>query len=257
MINIPKQYQVNRKIALKTILSGSMKPVEKKRLKDCLKGVQLTHQIQGESIPSFIDELHRYEVIMFFNVQLDNIKKAVLKGTGQLPGAVYEEITYEGYGPGKTAVIVECTTDNKNRTFSEIRNIFTKRNGTIGTTGCVSYMFKKKGFISILKSAIDEDKLMEIAIEAGADDIKTDDEKYFEILTDPENFDTVKEALEKQNIPLETAEITMLADTDVKIKDKKTAEQIFKFMEGLESHDDTKNVYSNFDIDEEIIKQLG
>ncbi|MBT3392900.1 MAG: YebC/PmpR family DNA-binding transcriptional regulator [Elusimicrobiaceae bacterium] len=191
------------------------------------------------------------------NMPIDNIKKAVLKGTGQLPGAVYEEITYEGYGPGKTAVIVECTTDNKNRTFSEIRNIFTKRNGTIGTTGCVSYMFKKKGFISILKSAIDEDKLMEIAIEAGADDIKTDDEKYFEILTDPENFDTVKEALEKQNIPLETAEITMLADTDVKIKDKKTAEQIFKFMEGLESHDDTKNVYSNFDIDEEIIKQLG
>ncbi len=191
------------------------------------------------------------------NMPADNIKKAVLKGTGQLPGATYEEITYEGYGPGKTAVIVECTTDNKKRTFSEIRHIFTKHGGNIGTTGCVSYMFNKKGFISIKKSAIDEEKLMELAINAGADDIKTEDNEYFEILTTPESFDAVKKSLENQNIELESAEVSMIADTDVEINDKKTAEQILKTMQELENHDDTKNVYSNFNIDEEIIKQLG
>jgi len=190
------------------------------------------------------------------NMPADNIKKAVLKGTGQLPGAIYEEITYEGYGPGKTAVIVECTTDNKNRTFSEIRHIFTKGGGSIGTTGCVGYMFKKKGYISISKSDTNEEDLMELAIDAGAEDVKTDATDYFEVITAVEDFDAVKSKLEEKNIPLQSAEITMIADNEVEVKDKKTAEQILKFMDALEDHDDTKNVYSNFDIDEEILKEL-
>lgn len=190
------------------------------------------------------------------NMPLENVKRAIMKGTGQLPGVSYEEITYEGYGPGSVAVIVECTTDNKNRTFSEIRKIFTSRGGNIGTTGSVSYMFKTKGVIIINKTAITEDELMNVALEAGADDVKTEGEVY-EVLTSFEGFDGVKKALDAKNIPTESAEISMIAETETAISDENVAASILKMIDELEDHDDTKNVYANYNIDDAILEKLG
>lgn len=191
------------------------------------------------------------------NMPLDNVKRAIMKGTGQLPGVTYEEITYEGYGPGSTAVIVECTTDNKNRTFSEVRKIFTSRGGSIGTTGCVSYMFKSKGVIVVDKEAIGEDELMDLALEAGAEDVRNDGSVY-EVITAPdESFETVKKAIEDKGITPESAELTMLPDTEVNITDEHVAESIMKMMDELDNHDDTKNVYSNYNIDDAIMEKIA
>ncbi len=190
------------------------------------------------------------------NMPLDNMKRAIMKGTGQLPGVSYEEITYEGYGPGSTAVIVECTTDNKNRTFAEIRKIFTSRGGSIGTSGCVSYMFKSKGVIVVNKDAIGEDDLMNLALEAGAEDVRTEGEAY-EVITAPDaTFEAVKKAIEAKGITPESAELTMLPDTEVNITDEHTAESLLNMMEELDDHDDTKNVYSNYNIPDDIMAKL-
>ncbi|MBQ7908157.1 MAG: YebC/PmpR family DNA-binding transcriptional regulator [Elusimicrobiaceae bacterium] len=190
------------------------------------------------------------------NMPSDNVKRAIMKGTGQLPGVSYEEITYEGYGPGSTAVIVECTTDNKNRTFAEIRKIFTSRGGSIGTSGCVSYMFKSKGVIVINKDAIGEEELMDLALEAGAEDVRTEGDVY-EVLTAPDaSFDEVKKAIEAKGITPESAELTKLPDTEVNISDEHTAESLMKMMDELDDHDDTKNVYSNYNIPDDIMAKL-
>ncbi|MBR3603956.1 MAG: YebC/PmpR family DNA-binding transcriptional regulator [Elusimicrobiaceae bacterium] len=190
------------------------------------------------------------------NMPSDNVKRAIMKGTGQLPGVSYEEITYEGYGPGSTAVIVECTTDNKNRTFAEIRKIFTSRGGSIGTSGCVSYMFKSKGVIVINKDAIGEEELMDLALEAGAEDVRTEGDVY-EVLTAPDaSFDEVKKAIEAKGITPESAELTKLPDTEVNINDEHTAESLMKMMDELDDHDDTKNVYSNYNIPDDIMAKL-
>ncbi len=190
------------------------------------------------------------------NMPSDNVKRAIMKGTGQLPGVSYEEITYEGYGPGSTAVIVECTTDNKNRTFAEIRKIFTSRGGSIGTSGCVSYMFKNKGVIMVAKDAISEDDLMNLALEAGAEDVRTEGESY-EVITAPDaTFEAVKKAIEDKGITPESAELTMLPDTEVNITDEHVAESLLKMMEELDDHDDTKNVYSNYNIPDDIMAKL-
>ncbi len=190
------------------------------------------------------------------NMPMENMKRAIMKGTGQLPGVSYEEITYEGYGPGSTAVIVECTTDNKNRTFAEIRKIFTSRGGSIGTSGCVSYMFKSKGVIVIAKDAIGEDDLMNLALEAGAEDVRTEGEAY-EVITAPDNtFEEVKKAIEAKGITPESAEITMLPDTEVNITDEHMAESLLNMIEELDDHDDTKNVYSNYNIPDDIMAKL-
>ena len=190
------------------------------------------------------------------NMPLDNVKRAIMKGTGQLPGVSYEEITYEGYGPGSTAVIVECTTDNKNRTFAEIRKIFTSRGGSIGTSGCVSYMFKSKGVIVVAKDAIGEDDLMNLALEAGAEDVRSEGEAY-EVITAPDaTFDAVKKAIEDKGITPESAEITMLPDTEVNITDEHVAESLLNMIEELDDHDDTKNVYSNYNIPDDIMAKL-
>ncbi len=189
------------------------------------------------------------------NMPADNVKRAIMKGTGQLPGTIYEEITYEGYGPGSVAVIVECTTDNKNRTFAEIRKIFSDKGGSIGTTGCVSYMFSKKGLILIDKEAATEEDLMNIALEAGADDIKTDEEGY-EIYTAPENLDTVKAALEAKGIKPLSAEISMSAANEVAITDVETAGKILRMIEALDDHDDTKNVFTNHTIPDEVLEKI-
>ena len=190
------------------------------------------------------------------NMPSDNVKRAIMKGTGQLPGVSYEEITYEGYGPGSTAVIVECTTDNKNRTFAEIRKIFTSRGGSIGTSGCVSYMFKSKGVIVINKDAIGEEELMDLALEAGAEDVRNEGDVY-EVLTAPDaSFDEVKKAIEAKGITPESAELTKLPDTEVNITDEHTAESLMKMMDELDDHDDTKNVYSNYNIPDDIMAKL-
>ena len=189
------------------------------------------------------------------NMPAENVKRAIMKGTGQLPGTVYEEITYEGYGPNSVAVIVECTTDNKNRTFSEIRKIFQNHGGAIGTSGCVSYMFSKKGVILVSKEDATEETLMDVALEAGAEDIKTSAEG-FEVITAPETFEAVKAALEGKGIKLASAEITMLPSNEVEITDAEAASKIVRLIETLDEHDDTKEVYSNDKISEEVLAKI-
>jgi len=189
------------------------------------------------------------------NMPADNVKRAIMKGTGALEGVSYEEITYEGYGPGSIAIIVECTTDNKNRTFSEIRKIFTSRGGNIGSSGSVSYMFKKRGLIIVPKEGLSEDDVMNAALEAGADDVKTEGPSY-EILTAPENLYAVKTALEAKKIKAESANLTMLPDNEVTITDVNVASSIVKMMEELDDHDDTKDVYSNYNIPDEILEKI-
>ena len=189
------------------------------------------------------------------NMPLDNVKRAIARGTGQEPGVVYEELTYEGYGPAGTAVIVNCTTDSKNRTASEIRKLFDSHGGKLGGSGCVSYMFKQKGQIIINKEGKDEEELMNIALEAGAEDFKSDDGDVYEIITAPEDFEAVKKALEDKKIEMEQAEITMLADNNVEVGEDK-AEQVLKFMDALEDHDDVQTAYSNYSIADEILAKL-
>lgn len=189
------------------------------------------------------------------NMPAENVKRAIMKGTGQLPGTVYEEITYEGYGPNSVAVIVECTTDNKNRTFAEIRKIFQNHGGAIGTSGCVSYMFSKKGVILVSKEDASEETLMDVALEAGAEDIKTSAEG-FEVITAPETFDAVKTALEGKGIKLASAEITMVPSNEVEITDAEAASKIVRLIETLDEHDDTKEVYSNDKISDEVLAKI-
>ncbi|MCX7910548.1 MAG: YebC/PmpR family DNA-binding transcriptional regulator [Endomicrobia bacterium] len=188
------------------------------------------------------------------NMPQDNIKKAIMRGTGEIPGAVYEEVVYEGYGPGGVAVIVEATTDNKNRTTSEIRKIFNQYGGSLGETGCVSWNFEQKGYITISKQDANEDELMSIVLELGAEDFKTDDEDIYEIITSPQNFESIKQELQKR-YKLQQSEITMLPKTYVKLTGKE-AEQILHLMDALEEHDDVKNVYANFDIPKEIMEKV-
>lgn len=190
------------------------------------------------------------------NMPLDNVKRAIARGTGQEPGVVYEELTYEGYGPAGTAVIVNCTTDSKNRTASEIRKLFDSHGGKLGGSGCVAYMFKQKGQIIVNKETIGEDEIMNIALEAGAEDIKSEaNSSVYEIITLPEDFEAVKKALEEHKIATEQAEITMLADTKVDVGEDK-AEQVLNFMEALEDHDDVQTAYSNYNIAEDILEKL-
>ena len=189
------------------------------------------------------------------NMPQDNIKKAIQRGTGELPGAVYEEITYEGYGPAGVALIVETTTDNKNRTASEIRKIFSKHSGSMGETGCVGWMFSKKGLITIEKSAGDEDTIMTVALDSGADDFVAEDDVY-EIYTKTEDFNKVLESIKAKNIPVMESEISMVPQTYVKLEGE-NAEHMLKLLDELEEHDDVKNVFSNFDISKEDMEKYG
>lgn len=189
------------------------------------------------------------------NMPQDNIKKAIQRGTGELPGAVYEEITYEGYGPAGVALIVETTTDNKNRTASDIRKIFSKHSGSMGETGCVGWMFSKKGFIAIDKSAGDEDTIMTIALDAGAEDFIAEEDSY-EIYTTTNDFNSVLEAIKAKNIEVAESEISMVPQTYVKLEGE-NAEHMLKLLDELEEHDDVKNVFSNFDISKEDMEKYG
>ena len=181
----------------------------------------------------------------------ENIKRAIQKGTGELPGVSYEEITYEGYGPGGVAVIIECLTDNRNRTVSEIRNIFSKAGSNMGEAGCVSWMFHKKGYLVVNKTKANEDQLMTLALDAGAEDMQVEDENFV-ITTALSDFEKVKKALEDAAVPLDISELTMIPQTYVKL-DGKEAQQMLRLVDTLEDNDDVQNVYANFDIPDEIM----
>jgi len=189
------------------------------------------------------------------NMPKDNIERAIKKGTGELGGGVnYEEVVYEGYGPGGVAVLIEVMTDNRNRTVAEVRHILSKHGGNLGENGCVGWMFEKKGNIVVSKTAIAEDVLLEIAMEAGADDV-LDDGEFFEILSSPTLLETLHRAIEAQGIKIEQAQITMIPQNTVQLDESK-AEQMLKLMEKLEDNDDVQNVYANFDIDDTLMERL-
>jgi len=189
------------------------------------------------------------------NMPKDNIERAIKKGTGELGGVTYEEFVYEGYGPGGAAVLVEVMTDNKNRTTAEVRHVFAKGSGNLGEAGCVAWMFDKKGYLVVEKGAVDEERLMEIALDAGAEDIQ-EDEKEFEVITSLQAFEAVKQALEGAGITYQLAELTMYPQSTVEL-DTKNAEQMLRLMEQLEDLDDIQHVYANFDIPESVMEQLG
>jgi YebC/PmpR family DNA-binding regulatory protein len=180
------------------------------------------------------------------NMPKDNIERGIKKGTGDLEGVNYEDIKYEGYGPGGAAVLVEVLTDNRNRAVGEVRHLFSKHGGNLGENGCVAWMFEKKGYILVTKESSDEETLMEVALEAGAEDIKEQDDS-FEVITDPSDFEAVKKALEEGDIHYEVAEISMLPENETAV-DGKDAEKMVKLIDGLEDCDDVQNVYTNADI---------
>jgi YebC/PmpR family DNA-binding regulatory protein len=185
----------------------------------------------------------------------DNIERAIKKGTGELGGFQLEDVAYEGYGPGGVAIMVEALTDNRNRLVAEIRFLFSRHGGSLGEAGCVAWMFKKRGIIALEKSAIDEDRLIEIALDAGADDV-TSDADSFQVTTSPDRFGAVREAIEKAQVAIAHAEITMVPENTVPISGR-VAEQVLKLLEALEDHDDVQGVSANFDISEEEMAQLS
>ncbi|MFQ6082047.1 MAG: YebC/PmpR family DNA-binding transcriptional regulator [Candidatus Aminicenantia bacterium] len=189
------------------------------------------------------------------NMPAENIKRAIMKGTGELEGTQYEEVFYEGYGPGGVAIYVEAMTDNKNRTVAELRHIFSKYGGHLGEPGCVSWMFTRKGYIVVEKNNISEETILEIILESGAEDMR-DDGSNWEIFTSPENFEPVVGALGKNNINISTSSLAYVPQNYIKLQGKQ-AQQLLKLMEILEDHDDVQNVWANFDIDEEEISRFS
>jgi len=185
------------------------------------------------------------------NMPGENVDRAIKKGTGELPGVSYEEVVYEGYGPGGVAILVEALTDNKNRASSEVRNIFSKKGGSMAGSGSVSWIFKMKGYFLVDRGGVDEEKLMDIVLEKGAEDMKTEGNVY-EITCDPKGFEAVRKALEQHKVKIQTAEITKLPTSSVKVAGE-TAKQVLQLVELLEDHDDVQNVYANFDIPDEIL----
>ncbi|MFH1269527.1 MAG: YebC/PmpR family DNA-binding transcriptional regulator [Candidatus Omnitrophota bacterium] len=189
------------------------------------------------------------------NMPSDNVKMAIKRGTGELPGVVYETVMYEAYGPSGVAILIEALTDNKNRTTAELRNIMSKKGGNMAGAGSVSYMFTKKGYILIERSKVSEEELMTIALDAGAEDFKSDDKNY-EITTSAQDFEKVKQALQDKGLNLQTAEVTMVPSSTIKVVGG-DAKQVLVLVEALEEHDDVQQVYANFDIPDEILEQIA
>jgi YebC/PmpR family DNA-binding regulatory protein len=189
------------------------------------------------------------------NMPSDTILRAIKKGTGELPGEVYEEITYEGYGAGGVAILVDVLTDNKNRTVAEIRHLFAKHGGNLGESGCVAWMFARKGVITLNTNQIDEDTLLELVLEAGGDDVKIEVDVY-EIVTAPEAFEDVRSALEQKALTLDVAEVTMMPQNTVPVEGKQ-AEQVLRLMEALDDQDDVRKAHANFDISDEVMAALA
>ena len=188
------------------------------------------------------------------NMPNDNIKRAIQRGTGELPGATYEEISFEGYGPGGVAIIVDATTDNRNRTVSEIRHTFSKHGGNLGEPNSVRFMFAKKGVIAIPKAAADEEKLMNIVLESGGEDLNDEGDSW-EIITDTQSFEAVAQAVRDAKIETLMSEITMIASTYTRLEGAQVA-QMVRLLEALEDHDDVQHVYSNFDMDAKQLEEV-
>ena len=189
------------------------------------------------------------------NMPGDNIKRAIAKGTGELEGVTIEEVSYEGYGPQGVAIIIEVMTDNRNRTLGEIRHIFSKNGGNLGASGCVSWIFERRGIITFDRKSVDEDKLAGVAIEAGAMDINLE-ESILEVITTPENFEKVRDLLKEKGFKFESAEITMFPKNTVKLTGD-DAHKVLKLVNSLEDHVDVQSVHANFDIPDEIIEEEG
>ena len=189
------------------------------------------------------------------NMPGDTLKKAIQRGTGELPGVTYEEFTLEGYGPGGTALLLEITSDNRNRTVAEIRSLFTKNHGNMAEAGAVAWQFHKKGLLTVDKSKIDEDRLLSLTLDAGAEDVKAGD-KSFEVITDPHDFEAVKKALADAKVETTLAEITYIPQNTVRL-DEKPAEQMLKLMEIMDEHDDVQKVHANFDISDEVMEKVA
>ncbi len=185
------------------------------------------------------------------NVPNDNIDRAIKRGTGQLEGVTYEDTTYEGYGPGGVAILVEVLTDNRNRTVSELRHLFSKSGGNLGENGCVAWMFQKRGLFAIEKSAMEEDAFMELALELDAADLSIEEDTY-EIYTEPENFAAVREELSRRGVELVVSQLAMLPQSFVKVDADKVA-VVLRLMEAMEEHDDVQNVWANLDIDSQVL----
>ncbi len=190
------------------------------------------------------------------NMPAKNMDNAIKKGTGELPGVVYEEILYEGYGPGGVALHINVMTDNKNRTVAEIRHLLSKYGGNLGESGCVAWIFEKKGLIRVNKQNYDEEELFMIALDAGAEDVQSDDEEFYEVYSEFENMESVKVEIEKNGVQIEEAAQTMIPQNTIKL-DGKQAEQMIKLMEMLDDHDDIQDLNANFDIDDEVLAQLA
>lgn len=189
------------------------------------------------------------------NMPKDNIERAIKKGTGELEGVSYDEIIYEGYGPGGVAMLVECLTDNKNRTVAEVKYVFDRHGGSLGSPGCVAWIFENKGIITFDRAVIDEEKLMELALDAGAEDVSEGDGE-FEVITSPADFETVKKAFDDKKMAYKQAELSKIPKNTVKLEGKK-AEQMLNIMEAFEESDDVNHVYANFDIPDEVMEALG
>lgn len=190
------------------------------------------------------------------NMPKDNIARAIKKGTGEIAGEVYDEILYEGYGPGGVAVLVECMTDNRNRTVADVRHYFTKSNGNLGESGCVAWMFEKKGLILVDKETVSEEDLMDKALEAGAEDMVEEDSE-FQIFSEPEEFDNVRNALEEAGVTFIDASVSMIPKNTVDVTEENVARALMKLLENLEDHEDVQNVHANFDIDDDLMEQIS
>jgi YebC/PmpR family DNA-binding regulatory protein len=189
------------------------------------------------------------------NMPKDNIERAIKKGTGELEGASYEECNYEAYGPGGVAIMIDCLTDNKNRTVAEVKHLFERHGGNLGEPGCVSWIFEKKGLIVFERESVEEERLLELALDAGAEDIK-EEETQFEILTDPSDFEAVKKVFDDEGLSYTVAEVSMIPQNTVSLEGRE-AEKMLNLMETLEDHDDINHVYANFDIPDEVMEALS
>ena len=189
------------------------------------------------------------------NMPKDNIERAIKKGTGELEGTSYEECNYEAYGPGGVAIMIDCLTDNKNRTVAEVKHLFERHGGNLGEPGCVSWIFEKKGLIVFERESVEEERLLELALDAGAEDIK-EEETQFEILTDPSDFESVKKAFDDEGLSYTVAEVSMIPQNTVSLEGR-DAEKMLNLMETLEDHDDINHVYANFDIPDEVMEALS
>ena len=183
----------------------------------------------------------------------DNVKMAIKRGTGELPGVIYENVIYEAYGPGGVAILVEALTDNKNRTSAELRNVMSKKGGNFAGAGAVSWLFTKKGYFLVDKAQAKEEELMDLVLEAGAEDMKSD-EKNYEITTSAQNFEKVKQVVDAKGIKCQDAEVTLVPSSLIKIAGNE-AKQLLSLIDALEEHDDVQQVYANFDIPDEILEQ--